>query len=150
MKNQFVTVRKAVSEDAEAIHSVECECFDTPWSLDAFICEITENERAEYFVAEFHNQIVGYIGYWKILDEGHITNVAVSKKQRGMGLGKSLLSELIYDAKQNLIENITLECRESNYVALSLYESFGFVPCGKRRCYYTDNNEDAIIMWYKV
>jgi ribosomal-protein-alanine N-acetyltransferase len=125
---------------------VEIKSFEIPWSKESFENEL-KNNLALYLVAKVEEKAVGYIGVWKIFDEGHITNVAVHPDFRGNGIGKALISELLYLCKKDGILSFTLEVRESNIGAQKLYKSFGFVEAGKRKAYYSDNNEDAIIMW---
>jgi len=98
-------------------------------------------------VAEVDNKIVGYGGFWVVVDEGHITNIAVHPEYRSKGIGSKIMEGLIELAKKNGIISMTLEVRESNIVAQHLYAKFGFRPLGRRKGYYQDNNEDAIIMW---
>ena len=87
------------------------------------------------------------MGAWKIIDEAHITNIAVLKEYRGKKIGEALLKEMINTCKDNKINSMTLEVRVSNLVAQNLYKKFGFKFSGIRKEYYSDNKEDAIIMW---
>ena len=132
--------------DIANVVEVETKCFEIPWSKESFENEL-KNKLALYLVAKVDEKAVGYIGVWKIFDEGHITNVAVHPDFRGNGLARALISELLSLCRKDGIISFTLEVRESNIVAQNLYKSFGFVECGKRKAYYSDNNEDAIIMW---
>jgi len=106
-----------------------------------------ENDFAFYLVALQGEKVVGYGGMWIVLDEAHITNVAVHPELRGRGVGRALMMELLSRAVVLGAPGITLEVRVSNQVARNLYKSLGFVEKGMRRKYYSDNNEDAIIMW---
>lgn len=92
-------------------------------------------------------QVCGYVGVWKILDEGHITNVAVAPDYRRMHIGRAMLEALIEVTGQAGIERYTLEVRASNEPAIRLYEGLGFKSEGIRPGYYEDNGEDAVIMW---
>ena len=136
-------------DDIDNVFKVETDCFSVPWSKNSFIKELVENKVALYLVAKIENVAVGYIGVWKILNEGHITNVAVHSSYRGMGIGNKLVSELLYLCKKDGIDAFTLEVRRSNLKAQALYKKFGFVECGIRKGYYEDNKEDAIIMWLR-
>lgn len=141
---------RAVSEsDIEALVEIEKEVFTTPWPEEAFLTEIKENKLAQYFVLEVDNQLVAYGGIWLIIDEGHITNIAVREKYRGLGLGSKILEALIYYCKLKEIKSMTLEVRKSNIIAQNLYKKYGFVEAGIRPKYYGDNKEDAVIMWRK-
>lgn len=134
-------------EHLEQVLGIEVKSFPTPWSYRAFQFEVTENDFASYIVAQLDGRIVGYAGMWIVLDEAHITNVAVHPDYRGTGCGRSLMTELLGRAAVLGAVKITLEVRVSNVAARELYKSLGFVERGFRRKYYSDNNEDAIIMW---
>jgi ribosomal-protein-alanine N-acetyltransferase len=95
----------------------------------------------------WQEEVIGYAGMWTIMDEAHITNIAVTGAFRGRKLGERLLEELVMKAATKGMKRMTLEVRVSNTVAQGLYEKFGFRAEGVRRAYYSDNNEDALIMW---
>ena len=140
-------VRQAEEKDIKNIAELDKRCFKMPWSEDSFRYEIKSNDLALYIVAEIETEIVGYAGMWLIVDEGHITNVAVSPDYRKKGIGEALVSVILDVSEREGISRQTLEVRESNEPALCLYKKFGFVPEGIRKGYYEDNHEDAIIMW---
>ncbi|MGI6257889.1 MAG: ribosomal protein S18-alanine N-acetyltransferase [Anaerovoracaceae bacterium] len=140
-------VRQAEAPDGEGIFQVEKQCFDDPWSRDAFRKELTENDIAFYLVAEIGGDIVGYAGLWVVGDEGHITNVAVHPDYRGKSVGSALVHTLLDYTIEVGLRRHTLEVRPSNEGALALYKKFGFVEAGRRPGYYSDTGEDAIIMW---
>lgn len=140
-------VREMTEKDIDGVLAIEREVFTTPWSREAFVLEITKNELAKYIVAEKDNKIVGYGGIWLILDEGHITNIAVSSQYRGQGIGNLIVEKLIDVCEKKGIKNMTLEVRKSNLIAQSLYKKYDFIDCGVRRGYYSDTKEDAVIMW---
>ena len=133
--------------DIEDILVVEKLSFSIPWSRDSFEKEIVDNNLATYLVAKVNEKAVGYIGMWKVLNEGHITNVAVHPEFRHQGIGDQLVSELLSLCEKENIDFVTLEVRKSNQKAIRLYEKHGFVAEGIRKAYYQDNKEDAIIMW---
>lgn len=145
-----VTVREMRESDIDRILEIERESFSPPWSREAFLLELTKNILAKYIVVEIEGKVVGYGGIWLIIDEGHVTNIAIDKEYRGLGLGKKLLEGLIQLCIDRDIKSITLEVRKSNEVAKGLYKKYGFKECGIRPGYYTDNNEDAIIMWKTI
>jgi len=132
----------------EGIISIENLCFTSPWSEDAFLQEV-DNEIAYYIVAIEDDEILGYGGMWLILDEAHITNVAVTPRRQRQGIAKKIVESLIFEAQQLSIKAMTLEVRRSNLPAINLYKKFGFEEAGIRKGYYEDNDEDAIIMWRK-
>ncbi|NLJ84815.1 MAG: ribosomal protein S18-alanine N-acetyltransferase [Firmicutes bacterium] len=137
--------------DLDGVLSIERVSFPTPWSRYAFLSELLENDRAYYAVARTQDRIlVGYIGMWLVLDEGHITTIAVHPAYRGRGIGRQLLEAVEIIGRARNMHRITLEVRVSNMVAHNLYVSMGFVDAGIRPGYYRDNNEDAIIMWKEL
>lgn len=139
--------RSMTMEDIPAICEIEQEAFTTPWTAGAFQNELTSNQFARYMVMEIDGEVAGYGGMWLIMEEAHVTNVAVLKKYRGKKLGERLMRELQKTASFFGAVRMTLEVRPSNYVARALYEKLGFYSVGVRRGYYTDNREDAVIMW---
>ncbi len=145
-----VIVRKMKISDIDKVLEIENECFSTPWSKDAFITELTKNKLAKYFVAEVNGEVVAYGGMWLIVDEAHITNIAVNHKYRGMGIGTKVVKNLIQEGKNTNICRMTLEVRKTNLNAQELYKKLGFIFSGIRPKYYQDNNEDAIIMWKDI
>ena len=145
-----VTIRLMEERDLDAIMEVEKQCFTLPWSREAFYNELHQNRFAHYLVLEEDDNVIGYCGAWLVVDEAHITNIAVLPAYQGRGLGKVLLSSMIEECKLRAIERMTLEVRESNLVAQSLYKKLGFVEGAIRKNYYSDNQEDAIVMWVNI
>jgi len=142
-----VTIRQATVNDVDEIYEIERLCFAEPWSRDALVYEFEENPRAFYVVAELDGQVVGYAGLWWILDEGHITNVAVRPGFRNRKIGEGIISVLIDFTSEEGIKHHTLEVRRSNTPAINLYRKFGFEIEGVRKGYYQNNGEDAFLMW---
>lgn len=134
----------------DAIMVIENLSFRIPWSRRSFVEELTTNKFAIYIVAKIEEQVVGYAGMWQIIDEGHITNIAVHPDFRGKKIATQMVSYLIDYSKENGISKLTLEVRKSNIGAQKLYENFGFEEAGFRKRYYADNQEDALIMWKVV
>lgn len=145
-----VGFREMKLEDIPQIIEVEHESFTVPWTADGFRNELKHNPYAHYIVMEREDRIIGYAGMWLIFDEAHITNIAVREKYRGMKLGFKLLQKLIQEARSLGADKMTLEVRVSNRVAQNLYEKFGFRSVGVRKGYYSDNQEDALIMWADI
>lgn len=133
--------------DIETIVQIEREVFTAPWSPEAFHNELTQNMFAKYMVMEQDGVVLGYGGMWLIVDEAHVTNIAIREPYQGRGLGRKLLGELMRTAHWLGARRMTLEVRVSNERAQRLYAKFGFVPSGIRPAYYSDNREDALIMW---
>lgn len=147
----MIRYRKMTVDDVEAVHAIEVESFPTPWSLDSFHYEMRVNPYANYIVAEDETgAIVGYCGMWIVIDSAQITNVAVTKNARGQGIGEGLMREAMRVAKEQKAEMMSLEVRVSNEIAQKLYRKLGFQEGGIRKGYYTDNHEDALVMWVKL
>lgn len=133
--------------DLGDILKIEKLSFTTPWSKQAFLSELLDNDRAYYLVAKVNDRAVGYIGIWLVAGEGHITNVAVHPDFRRRGIGNQLMTAVERLAAARGATRLTLEVRVSNDVAQHLYRKLGYLPAGIRRRYYRDNDEDALIMW---
>jgi [ribosomal protein S18]-alanine N-acetyltransferase len=142
--------RSMTLEDIGTIVRIERESFTSPWSEEAFRTELTQNLFARYMVMERDGVILGYGGMWIIVDEAHVTNIAVQERYRGLGLGERLLREMMRAAIWLGARRMTLEVRVSNEPAQSLYRKLGFLPSGLRPGYYSDNREDALIMWAEL
>ncbi len=126
------------------IATLEKVCFSTPWSEQT----ITDAYKTgtKFFVAEKGNKVLGYVGLSAIIDEGYITNIAVFPEYRKMGVGSALLKCLFNFAKEKELSFISLEVRESNADAISLYKKFEFIEEGKRKNFYSLPTEDALIL----
>ncbi|MZP29890.1 ribosomal protein S18-alanine N-acetyltransferase [Heliobacterium undosum] len=159
--------RPMTVKDVDEVLAIEHVSFPTPWSRSAFVTELTESRLSHYWVCvepaekearvalfsaepEKGERVIGYAGVWIILDEVHITTIAVHPERRGEGLGEALLEYIFFETAQLGGERITLEVRPSNTNALALYRKRGFQEVGCRRGYYTDTGEDAIIMWREL
>ncbi len=141
-----ILIRPMKIEDIGQVMVVERASFVTPWSETAFEEEI-KNDLACYLSLVDNELVVGYAGMWIIIDEAHITNIALLPEFRGKGLGEKLLTVLMAEAKAHGAKSMTLEVRATNTIAQQLYTKLGFVCYGVRRQYYTDTKEDALIMW---
>ncbi|GIN64016.1 ribosomal-protein-alanine acetyltransferase [Robertmurraya siralis] len=145
-----LTFREMEEKDIDQIVFIENESFTSPWSRESFVNELTKNRFALYTVLEDEDGVFGYCGVWIIVDEAHITNIAVLPKYRGKKLGEALLKKVMEIAKEKGAKTMTLEVRVSNYIAQSLYRKLGFQNGGIRKSYYTDNHEDALVMWVNL
>jgi ribosomal-protein-alanine N-acetyltransferase len=137
-------------DDLDQIMLVEHESFTLPWSRVAFYNELVQNQFANYIVLEVDEKVVGYCGVWIVTDEAHITNIAILPEYRGRKLGEALLRRIMDLARGNGARTMTLEVRVSNNVAQSLYRKLGFEGGAIRKNYYTDNHEDALVMWVNL
>jgi len=131
--------------DLPEVMEIERESFPLPWSLESYMSEL-KNNWASYQVCEKGNKIIGYGGVWVVFEEAHITNIAVKTEYRSQGVGKSLMLALEKVVQDRKGKRILLEVRPSNSVALSLYKSLGYYQIGRRKAYYADNHEDALLM----
>ena len=131
----------------DAVYAIETRAFAIPWSKNALRKEILENPHAVYKVALLDGAPAGYVGLWHVINEGHITNLAVSEAVRRQGVASRLLEALIALAHEREMLGLTLEVRVGNLPALELYAKYGFKPEGRRKNYYADTGEDALIMW---
>lgn len=143
-----IVIKSMEKTDVDGVIGIEEKAYgEHHWSKESFLNELS-NDLARYYSAFDENgNLVGYAGCWQILEEVHITNIAVSVDHRRMGVGNKLLQKIIDDCYENKAKYITLEVRVSNTPAISLYEKYGFKSLGVRKGYYQNNNEDALIMW---
>lgn len=137
------TLKKMSAEHVPQIAELEKECFSEPWSENALAEELT-NENSHFLVA-FTDRVAGYIGVQEICGEAYITNVAVFGEFRKLGIGRALLESACDGAKSRGCEFITLEVRESNLPAITLYESEGFEKAGVRKNFYSAPTENGVI-----
>jgi ribosomal-protein-alanine N-acetyltransferase len=146
-----LTIEPMTMDDLRAVLRIEALSFSTAWPQNAFISEIKDNRLAHYFVGRLGDskdgQIVAYGGIWVILEDSHITTIAVHPDWRGRRYGELMLQRLLREAVARGASWITLEVRESNEQAQSLYRKYGFTVVSTRRSYYSDNNENALVMW---
>ena len=139
----FREMRKA---DVGRVHEMECACFRTPWSKLSLMGEL-RNDIAVYLVAECNGIVAGYGGMWVLYDEAHVTNIAVMPDFRRNGIARALMLQLMEHAIARGATSMTLEVRESNLPAQTLYAQLGFVQNGFRPRYYTDTGEGAKLLW---
>ncbi|MFQ5894651.1 MAG: ribosomal protein S18-alanine N-acetyltransferase [Nitrospinota bacterium] len=138
-------------EDLDQVMAIERASFSLPWPRQAYLYELRDMGRSRLFVVEDRKgvppEVVAYAGYWRVVDEAHITNVAVRADHRGRGVGTWLMERLLETASEEGLMRATLEVRVSNLAAQHLYERLGFTGVAIRRGYYTDNGENALVMW---
>jgi len=141
-----ICIRRMQYRDVKQVAAIEAATFARPWSEESFRREVKENAVARYLVADRGGEILGYAGAWVVMDECHVTNIAVKESERGQGLGGRLVDALMrYCANLGAVW-ADLEVRVSNLTAQHLYGKAGFVSIGKRKRYYEDNGEDAFLM----
>jgi [ribosomal protein S18]-alanine N-acetyltransferase len=141
------SIRPMATSDIAAVTRIERVCFSTVWPSDAFYNELNTNKLAHYFVGTFDDRVVAYGGIWVILEDSHVTTLAVDPNYRRRRFGEVLLLRLIDEAIERGASWMTLEVRESNATAQQLYRKYGFTTVTMRAGYYSDDNESALIMW---
>ena len=142
-----MTIARMVTGDIPAVTAIERTSFSTTWPADAFYNELTTNKLAHYFVGRIGGRIVAYGGIWVIFEDSHVTTIAVDPDFRGRKFGELMLLHLVDEAIERSAAWMTLEVRESNVVAQELYRKYGFTTVTTRKGYYSDNNENALVMW---
>lgn len=141
-----LTIRKMTLEDIPAVVELDQRSFSLPWPERSFRFEITENPASHCWVAEADGKVVGMIVVWLIVDEAHVATIATHPDFRRQGIGKNLLGYALRDLIGKGARSSFLEVRESNVAAQDMYRKFGYKESGRRRRYYKDNDEDAILM----
>lgn len=149
-KKQNIELQNMSFEDIDQVCEIENRSFTTPWSRESFESELSQNNLARYIVAKVNGKVAAYGGMWIILDEAHITNIAVHPDYRGQKIGEKLVRAMLQTAADNKADRITLEVRASNDAARKLYKKLDFKDSGIRKGYYADSGEDAIIMWKEL
>ncbi len=144
---QRLTLEPMRQDDIPTVQAIERQVFLSPWPKNAYNTELNQNRHASYLVLRCEGELVGYAGLWKVVSEAHVTTIGVRAEDQGKGYGKTLFAALIVRAYQLGAHWMTLEVRSTNLPAIAMYESFGFKAIGRRRGYYTDNGEDAVVMW---
>lgn len=145
-----LVIREMEFLDLDEVMRVEQVTFNKPWPKDIFLQELMHNQHAHYYVIELDGRIVGYSGTWLVIDDAQVTNIAVMPLFRGKKLGERLFLYTIEQLMKLGAKRLSLEVRVSNVVAQRMYRKFGLVPGGVHKNYYTDNQEDAIVMWVNL
>jgi len=133
-------------KDLAEVAVIENVSFTAPWPTSAYTTELTTNRLARYIGARVLGELVGFGGIWLMVDEAHVTTMAVLPEHRRAGVATALLLELLQEARRGGARVATLDVRVSNVDAQRLYRAFGFIEVGRRVRYYDDNGEDALIM----
>ena len=140
-------ISSMIDADIKEVLGIEQQSFSTTWPSNAFFQELHDNKLAYYYVGRVEERIVGYGGIWVILEDSHVTTIAVAPEYRGRRFGEQLLLHLLDQAIDRGASWMTLEVRESNAAAQALYRKYGFTTVSTRKGYYSDNNENALVMW---
>lgn len=142
----MINIRKMTLKDIFSVAEIEKETFSIPWSEKAFQESLSLNNTI-YVVAEEADKIVAYCGIYISMEDGNITNVAVSKNHRRKHIGEQAVAYLLRLAKEQGVKHVTLEVRQTNVSAIRLYEKLGFREAGIRKDFYDKPKEHALIMW---
>ena len=140
-----LSIEKCTRKDAPCVAKIEKECFSTPFKEEDIISYL-KSPIWHFLVAKCEGEVVGYVSFTIIIDECQIVNVATSQDYRKMGVGKSLIEELLSYAKKSGVSKVYLEVRESNLPAISLYEKYGFEIVGVSKNHYSQPTENALLM----
>lgn len=134
-------------EDVDEVVAIERASFSNPWTREGFL-ESLQKDYCHFIVARMTDgSLAGYCGFYQTADEADITNVAVSQKYRGQGVGFEMLNYLMKTGRERNVLDYTLEVRRGNVCAIKLYEKCGFESVGYRKNFYSNPTEDACIMW---
>ncbi len=142
-----ISLRRLELGDLDAIERIEQASYPTPWSRSMFASELAKQSSLSIAAVSPDGDLVGYLVLSRYVDAWHVMNVAVDPDHRRLGIASAMLERLFEVTRADAQRGYTLEVRVSNTAAIGLYEGFGFASRGVRRGYYTDNREDALIMW---
>jgi ribosomal-protein-alanine N-acetyltransferase len=140
-----IQLREMIASDLPIVVQIERASYSVPWS-EATFRGLLRRRDADMVVAVADGNVVAYACFWCVVDQGELGNVAVSKMWRGRGLAARLLHEILARAARRGVREVFLEVRPSNAVARRLYDRFGFMPVGRRRNYYQEPVEDALVL----
>ena len=141
-----ITFRKMTPDDAEQVAEIDFKSFSVPWKMTDY-WRYAQEKNIEAVVGEIEKKIVAYAAAFVSFEEAEVFKIAVEPELRGKGFGTKIFAELIEVCKSRGAKAITLEVRPSNTVAVKMYESFGLKSVGRRKNYYTNPVEDALVMW---
>ena len=147
---ELLEIRKMSERDIDEVWQIELDLFTMPWSRPSFLYEVSDSRNSYPVVGVQDGSVVAYAIVWFVGDELHIGNIAVTKALQGRGMGKRLLEYLLEEASNREVEYVTLEVRVSNVRAIRLYRTYGFKPIALRKRYYSDNGEDAMVMFAEL
>ena len=143
-----IIISEMTKDDIDDVVKIEEEAYGKHhWAKSSFYDEMSNNLAKYYSAKTIDGELVGYAGTWHIIDEGHITTIAVKKDYLRNHIGEAIIHKIVEDCYKDGIKYLTLEVRVSNIPAIKLYEKYGFQSLGTRKGYYQDNDEDALIMW---
>lgn len=144
---KVLKISRMLESDLDEVVALEAKVFALPWSRPLFLKDLKENKCARFFIARENNILFGYGGFWLLQEEMNIVNIAVHPENRKKGVGKELLKHLLTEGLKEGAKFATLDVRVGNTAAKRLYENAGFITIALRKKYYSDNGEDALVMW---
>lgn len=147
MTKTTIEIREMSEADIDRVLSIDRQIFSSSWTKDIYKYEVLDNEYAHYFVVEADGEIIGFSGLWIVNDTAQVTNIGILKKYRGYHIGEKLFGFTLQYAMSHGVTKLSLEVRLSNIIAQKMYRKFGLVPGDIIEGYYTDNGEDALVMW---
>ena len=144
----MIVERLAGDDDLDAVAALEAASFSNPWTRSMLERELEQPTSARVYILRLpHVRVAAFCSCWVIADELHINTIAVEPARRREGLGKCLMQHVLADVSREGVRRATLEVRRSNTAALNLYENLGFAVASVRKRYYTQPEEDALILW---
>jgi [ribosomal protein S18]-alanine N-acetyltransferase len=144
-----LSIRRMRLADVPRVMEIELQCFTMPWS-EATFRGLLRRSDADLYVAEADRDVVGYSVFWSVLEQGELGNVSVAPEWRRQGIGQRLVQTILQAAWQRGVREVFLEVRVSNTGAQRLYERYGFSEVGRRRNYYQEPVEDALVMRHQL
>ena len=143
-----ISIAPLSPSELDAVLAIEEESFTSPWTRDMYLAELKNVGVSYCYLAhDDSGAVVGFCSFWRVLDELHINNLAVTARYRRQGIGTALLAHVLNEATRLGARRASLEVRRSNEPARQLYERLGFTVSGVRRAYYTNPIEDALVLW---
>jgi len=147
IEREYAIERLASDEDLDAVAALEAATFTNPWTRDMLARELAESAVARVYILRLPGErVAAFCACWVVLDELHVNTVGVAHRYRRRGLATALMNYVMADAAKDGAVRATLEVRESNDAARRLYEHLGFAVTGRRKAYYTQPDEDALIL----
>lgn len=141
-----LAIEEMTADNIPDMAELENKCFTDPWTVKGFESDYYNNDTSKFFIALADDKLIGYIGFYSVLDEAYITKVAVAYEFRRQKIASKLMEKVISECKKNKASFLSLEVRVSNQAAISLYEMFGFEKVGERRDFYSSPRENAAVM----
>ena len=145
-KEENIVIEDMKEDDLFDVIEIEKEAFSDPWTYEMFHSELSNSFSRLWVVREISGKLIGYICFWRVVDETHILNIAVQKHYRRKGIARNILVFAIDYWKRDGVKTVLLEVRRSNKAAQELYEKFGFNVIVSRKRYYKNPVEDALVM----